>query len=155
MIRFTIEHDPFKVTAQQKRVSTLNGAPRFYYPERLKEAYNVYLNDVWPYRPEEPIEGPVALIVTFWFYTKDKKKWNTAKITRPDTDNLIKGFKDVLTAAGFWKDDAQIFQETVVKNWSDRGHIDVMILSMDQAKKEAEALRKEIDEGGYLWKKKS
>lgn len=145
MILFTIDHEPFRTTAQQKAVTYRNGRPQFYYPEKLQEAYNAYLNDVWPYKPAEPITGPIALYVTFWFGTSDKKKWFKPKTTRPDTDNLIKGFKDVLTAAGYWKDDAQICREIIAKTWHERGHIDVTILPLNDAKKDAEALRKAME----------
>lgn len=137
--------EPPRVTAQQKQVTYANGRPRFYAPERLREAQNAYLNAVWPYRPKEPITGPVVLFVTFCFSTKTKKKWNTAKITRPDTDNLIKAFKDVLTAAGYWNDDAQVFRESITKKWSERGSIEVLILDEKSAQKDAEELRRRID----------
>lgn len=126
-MQFVINREPFRVTAQQKRVTYANGKPHFYYPEKLQESYNAYLNDVWPYRPEKPLEGPLQLHISFYFGTKDKKRWGKAKPTKPDTDNLIKGFKDVLTAAGFWKDDAQVVFESTYKAWQNRGCIIVDI----------------------------
>ena len=41
------------------------------------------------------------------------------KITRPDTDNLNKLLKDVMTDMGFWKDDALICTELIMKLYSD------------------------------------
>lgn len=125
---FIIMHDPPRVTAQQRKVAIdREGRPHFYAPERLKAARNTYLNDVWPYRPKKPYEGPIKLTVSFSFSTDDKKKWGTPKTTRPDTDNMIKALKDVLTAAGFWKDDSQVYFETVNKIWAADGRIRVII----------------------------
>ena len=131
-IIFTIPHDPPRVTAQQREVTVVNGRPRFYAPERLRFAQNTYLNDVWPYRPKTPLSGPVALWVTFNFSTKDKKKWNKAKVTRPDTDNMVKALKDVMTAAGFWNDDSQVYHEVISKYWSAEGSIRVVIREMNE-----------------------
>lgn len=70
-----------------------------------------------PYAPEEPIDGPIQLSVTFGYKAKtmaDRYKW---KITRPDTDNSIKTLKDIMTRLGFWHDDAQIVFEICKKIW--------------------------------------
>ena len=37
------------------------------------------------------------------------------KLTRPDTDNLQKLFKDCMTKVGFWKDDAIVCSEHIEK----------------------------------------
>ena len=39
------------------------------------------------------------------------------KDTKPDTDNLIKLLKDVLTDLSFWRDDAQVASEISEKFW--------------------------------------
>lgn len=41
------------------------------------------------------------------------------RITKPDTDNLNKLLKDCMTAAGFWKDDAQVASEICEKFWAE------------------------------------
>ncbi len=38
---------------------------------------------------------------------------------KPDTDNLQKLLKDVMTAVGFWQDDAQVASEIVEKFWAE------------------------------------
>lgn len=50
-----------------------------------------------------------------------------AHYTRPDTDNLQKLLKDVLTGLGFWKDDALVAVEHVDKRWADRPGIYIKI----------------------------
>ena len=67
--------------------------------------------------PEEPIMGPVHLRIDFFFGTSDVKKQGCWKVTRPDTDNLIKLMKDCMTEAGFWRDDSQVCMEVVSKTW--------------------------------------
>ena len=42
-----------------------------------------------------------------------------AKSTRPDTDNLVKLLKDVMTKTGYWWDDSQVAYETIGKVYSD------------------------------------
>ena len=69
-----------------------------------------------------------------FFATKDKRKWGTWKVTRPDNDNLQKMFNDEMTRAGFWLDDAQIVVEHVEKYWAAEGHIDVTIFELTTEK---------------------
>ena len=55
-------------------------------------------------------------------------EWHTRK---PDTDNLIKGLKDLMTDAGcFWEDDAQICMEQTMKYWSNTPGIFVEVFEM-------------------------
>ena len=147
MIKFKIPGNPPRTTSQEKGVTIQNGRPVFYTPAKLRQAENSYLNSVWPYRPEEPITGAVALFVTFTFATKEKKKWHKPKTTRPDTDNMIKALKDVLTAAGFWKDDALIAREVVSKDWGETGSTEITIVDIDKARRDAEMLAAQINAG--------
>lgn len=67
-----------------------------------------------PHRPAEPIRGGVVLDVTWCFPPKgcaDGAPW----LSKPDTDNLQKGLKDVMTELGWWADDSQVFSEHVTK----------------------------------------
>ena len=72
-------------------------------------------------KPKKPLSGPVQLNVTWGFKAKTKKDIFTYKLTRPDTDNMQKTLKDVMTALGFWKDDSQVVHETCKKLWVDLG----------------------------------
>lgn len=78
-----------------------------------------------PYRPKEPLEGPLLLYVNAVFpIPKSKpKKWRTEALcgrirptTKPDADNVAKHLKDVLTQMGFWGDDRQVV-DLVVRKW--------------------------------------
>lgn len=41
------------------------------------------------------------------------------KSTKPDTDNLQKMLKDVMTELNFWKDDALVASEVIEKFWAE------------------------------------
>lgn len=63
--------------------------------------------DVMAGRP--PIEEAVELIVTFYLprpKSAPRKILEPAK--KPDTDKLLRAVMDALTAAGVWRDDAQV-----------------------------------------------
>ena len=47
--------------------------------------------------------------------------------TKPDTDNLQKLLKDVMTDLGFWKDDALVASEIVEKFWAERPGIFIYV----------------------------
>lgn len=116
-MNFFLEMEPPTVTAQMHKVTVRNGKPAFYDTVQLKQARAQFLAALKPEAPAEPLEGPVRLHVTWMFPTKTHRtgEW---RITRPDTDNLQKLLKDCMTAAGFWRDDAQVCVECVVKLWT-------------------------------------
>ena len=109
--------DPPTVTAQMHKVTVQHGRVRFYDTAALKKARALFTGALKAEAPAEPMEGPVSLAVCWKFRTKSHKEgeWRT---TRPDTDNLQKLLKDCMTAAGYWKDDAQVCIETVTKMWT-------------------------------------
>ena len=53
-----------------------------------------------------------------WYFPSRTHREGELRVTRPDTDNLQKLLKDCMTRVGFWKDDAQVCRETVVKRWT-------------------------------------
>ena len=110
---------PPTATAQEHSVRMVNGRPVFFDPPNVKEAKKLLMGHLITNRPDNPIEGAVALSV-IWLFPKGKShkngEWRT---TRPDTDNLQKLLKDCMTKCGFWKDDAQVVSERVEKRWSD------------------------------------
>lgn len=105
-----------KGTSQMKRVNHRSG--KFFMGKDLKLAHDLYMNSLFEFSPERPIEGPVALGLVFAYSIKDKKKRGTMKTSRPDCDNIVKLVIDVMTELGFWVDDAQICQLRVTKMWS-------------------------------------
>lgn len=84
------------------------------------------------YVPESPFEGPIRLDVMWEFKAKTKKQNNTWKITRPDTDNMQKTLKDVMTKLGFWKDDSQVVYEVCEKYWGKEPGIFIAIERLEE-----------------------
>lgn len=117
MAEFFLHITPPRVTHQQKKIAVVNGKPRLYEPQRLREARQALMLALHPYRPGTPLEGPVKLTVR-WHFRRGRHRDGEYKITRPDTDNMQKLLKDCMTDAGFWKDDAQVAVEHVEKVWS-------------------------------------
>lgn len=105
-----------KGTSQMKRVNHRSG--KFFMGKDLKLAHDLYMNELYQFSPETPIEGPVALGLVFAYAIKDKKKRGKMKTSRADCDNICKLVIDVMTELGFWVDDAQICQLRVTKMWS-------------------------------------
>ncbi len=57
--------------------------------------------------------------MTKWcFPLTGKHRDGEYKTSRPDTDNLQKLLKDVMTDLGYWKDDAQVASEITEKFWA-------------------------------------
>lgn len=111
--------NPPTVTAQESKVAVVRNKPIIYKPEKIKQAKKEIIKHLMPFKPKEPLQGPVELKVV-WLFPRGKRhkhfEWRT---TRPDTDNLEKLLKDCMTEVGFWKDDALVVSETVYKIWSD------------------------------------
>ncbi len=116
-MEFFLEIQPPTVTAQEHKVRVVHGKPMFYDTAKLKAARSTFERLLSQHRPEAPLDGPVALIVEWRFFSKTHKE-GTWRVTRPDTDNLQKLLKDCMTRVGFWNDDAQVCREEVTKRWS-------------------------------------
>ncbi len=118
---------PPTITHQEKKATVVNGRPKFYEPPELKQARATLMAYLARYKPDEPLSGPVAL-TTNWIYPESKSHpAGTWKITKPDTDNMVKLLKDCMTAVGFWKDDAQVAWEIIVKMYGKQTETGIMI----------------------------
>jgi Holliday junction resolvase RusA-like endonuclease len=133
-MKFKLKMIPPTATAQQKGERVVGKYIHHYKKKNVAQAEAILRDALLPYVPEEPItDRPVWLWVTWMFpYPKSAKKhkpgWVRKKITRPDTDNLNKLLKDVMTDMGFWKDDAQIYSEHIYKVYSDEPGIKIEII---------------------------
>lgn len=112
-------------TAQQRKLSIVNGRAMSYPSKTLAHARAVYAYQFAKLgRPKEPFKGPCKLTLAFVFGTKEKKKirehWKT---TKPDCDNLAKVFIDALNHNGFLSDDNQISSLSVSKWWDSESKI--------------------------------
>ncbi len=130
-LKLTLDMDPPRTTHQQKKariVKTGNTVkPMFYEPDALRMARREYMLRLARLKPDEPIKGPVKLITIFSYKAKTKKQNGQPKVTRPDTDNMIKLLKDCMTACGFWEDDSQVYDDRVIKRYSERPCVNIEI----------------------------
>lgn len=126
-IQFFLPMKPPTVTHQQKRTTTKNGKQYHYEDERLKEARAKFLAYLSKHVPDKPLAGGVRLITKWCYPITGKHQDGDYKLTKPDTDNMIKLFKDVMTDLGFWKDDAQVACELTEKFYSEMPGIYVNI----------------------------
>ena len=106
---------PPTVTHQEKAVRVVKGKPVFYEPAALADARQKFTAHLAPHAPEAPLTGPLLLMVKWCFPITGKHQDGEYKATRPDTDNLQKLLKDVMTQVGFWKDDALVCSEICEK----------------------------------------
>ncbi|BBB91036.1 MAG TPA: RusA family crossover junction endodeoxyribonuclease [Methylomusa anaerophila] len=118
MIEFFIAMQLPTVTHQEKKVSVVNGKPVFYEPDELKDARQKFTAYLAKHVPANKYTGATRL-VTKWCYPRGTHKNGEYKTTKPDTDNMIKLLKDVMTELGFWKDDALVASEITEKFWAD------------------------------------
>lgn len=133
-IEFFRSFTPPTATPQQRRFNRRGG----FLPPRAKLAAAVWQAAVEPYAPEQPIEGPVRLLVTLtWPHTRLSRPRGPAvpKTTRPDGDNLLKMLKDVLTKCRFWHDDAQVYSETIERFYGEIPGMFLKIQSMEESQK--------------------
>lgn len=118
--KFFIHMIPPTTTHQEKQVTVKSGKPIFYEPPELKEARAKLTAYLAKYTPKEKYTKAVRLIVKWCFPIVEGKHQNGEwKISKPDTDNLNKLLKDVMTDLSFWTDDAQVASEIIEKFWAE------------------------------------
>lgn len=130
MTEFFLPILPPTSTQQMKQVKVVNGKPVFYEPPEVKSArqkLQAYLNQ---HKPSDAFSGAVRLTTWWCFPVKGRHKDGEYRTSRPDTDNLVKLLKDVMTELGFWKDDAQVASEVTEKYWADIPGIYVKVESL-------------------------
>lgn len=114
-------------TAQQKgeRVVFKNGKPIVihYKKQNVAIARREFEIALRKYRPAEPMQNPVKVVVCLYFDVKTRGLWGHYKDTRPDAENFCKEFFDAMTTQGFWRDDAQIVDMRIVKRYAEQASI--------------------------------
>lgn len=139
IINLTFEDGLPRTTAQQKGEAIFykNGKPYIHHYKKAKvQAFHTELAfRLKRYAPLQPAEGPVRLIVFIGFDVKEKQFWGKYKTSRPDGDNYVKELKDVMTELGFWKDDAQVVDERVVRTYSEQGSITIQVDDLKQPRR--------------------
>lgn len=69
------------------------------------------------HRPSKPLEGAVILAVV-WCFPAEGHADGEPYTETPDVDNCSKGFLDIMTDLGWWKDDKIVFDEHITKIYS-------------------------------------
>ena len=119
------------VTHQEKKVTVVKGKPVFYEPPELLDARQKFAAHLARHKPDKPFLGAIQLL-TKWCYPITNGHANRQyKTTKPDTDNMIKLLKDVMTELCFWKDDALVASEITEKFWADVPGIYIRIESLE------------------------
>lgn len=119
VLKFFLPMDPPRTTAQQKRVVVgKDGRQRRYESDSLRAAHEKLKAYLAVQRPQRPMQGALRLTVKWLFLDRSSSHPDASyKITKPDTDNLQKLLKDVMTECRFWNDDAQVASEICEKFW--------------------------------------
>lgn len=118
MIEFFLPMAPPTKTHQQKKCKVVNGKPMFYEPQELQDVRAKLAAHLAGHVPSQKFTSAVRLM-TKWCYPANGKPNGTYKTTKPDTDNMIKMFKDCCTQLGYWTDDSLVASEITEKFWSD------------------------------------
>lgn len=116
---FFMAMEPPTVTHQEKKISYIHGKPIFYEAPDLKDARAKLEAHLSKHIPKECFTTGVQLITKWCFPVKGKHSDGDYRITKPDTDNLQKLLKDVMTKLRFWTDDALVCSEHIEKFWAD------------------------------------
>lgn len=108
---------PPSSTHQMKQVRIVKGKPIFYEPAELKAVRAKLEAHLAKHVPEQKYTGAVRLL-TKWCFPNGKHPPGTYKTTKPDTDNMVKTLKDVMTKLGYWTDDSLVASEIIEKFWA-------------------------------------
>lgn len=110
-------NEPFDIpasTPQQRKLGGRNTHPT----QGLRYARAAWQALLEKYGPSRPMAGPVELSVSLFYHTKSRAVIIAPKTSRPDGDNLLKIIKDAATKAGWWIDDAQVYDERITRYWT-------------------------------------
>ena len=105
-------------TQQEHQVRVVKGKPKFYEPTELQAVRVKLTAHLAGHVPADKYTGAVRLLTKWCFPITAKHKDGEYKTSRPDTDNLQKMLKDVMTNLGYWTDDAQVASEITEKFWA-------------------------------------
>lgn len=96
-----------------------------------------------PFLPAEPLDGPIALRVTFNLprpkahLKKDGSVKDGAPLwhtSRPDLDNYVKAVCDALTQIGMWRDDNQVADMSLRKQYGPQAGAFVEVVALGARK---------------------
>ena len=132
MTEFFIPMKPPTTTAQEHRVTITEGKTYFYDPPAVKDAKQKLAAHLSKHVPDKPYTSAVRLLTKWCFPLKGKHRDGDWRTSKPDTDNLQKLLKDVMTRLGFWRDDAQVCSEVAEKCWASTPGIFIRIEELEE-----------------------
>lgn len=102
-------------------------------PQKLQTWRNAIIAQSIRHAPPQPIDGPVAITINFYLppgktrlqRTNNNPAAEPCTVRKGDLDKLTRAVLDALhinTPKPFFKDDAQITQLHVTKNWADQNN---------------------------------
>lgn len=109
-----------EIRPQTKERPRFNG--RIVYTAAKTRRYEEDLKTLYRNVGGKMYDGALSVDLEFHYATKDKKKWGKPKVSRPDVDNLVKGFCDALNGE-CWRDDSSIYSINAVKLWDSEDFI--------------------------------
>lgn len=118
MTEFFLPMIPPTKTHQMKKVRVVKGKPVFYEPPEVMAVRQKLKAHLAGHVPDEKYTGAVRLVTKWCFPITGRRQDGEYKTTRPDTDNMIKLLKDVMTDLGYWKDDSLVASEITEKFWA-------------------------------------
>lgn len=118
-------------TYQEKKIRIVHGKPCFYEPEELQAVRTKFRDALAAYMPKQPFKGAVRLVTKWCFPISGKHEDGEYRTSKPDTDNLVKMLKDIMTDLHFWKDDAQVASEIIEKFWARIPGLMVMVEQLE------------------------
>lgn len=125
------EPQPPTVTHQEKKFGgvTKKGTPIFYPTPELEDARSHFKAKLKKFKPTVKWTCPIQLTCQ-WIFLRPKSGKGKFMTKPPDTDNLQKMLKDVMTECGFWRDDALVVREVIEKVHRDGGQKHGVVISM-------------------------
>lgn len=124
---FFMPMQPPTKTYQEKQWKIVNGKVIFYEPAELRATRAKLEAHLAQHRPAAKYTTAVRLVTKWCFPIKGKHQDGDYKASKPDTDNLQKMLKDVMTELGYWTDDALVASEITEKFWAARPGIFIAI----------------------------
>lgn len=105
-------------THQEKKAKCIKGKPHLYEPPELAAVRSKLTAYLARHVPEKKYTSAVRMITKWCFPITGKHQNGEYKTSKPDTDNLQKMLKDVMTDLKFWTDDALVVSEITEKFWA-------------------------------------
>lgn len=113
---FFLPMKPPTCTHQEKQVNWKTKT--LYEPDNVKAARAKLAAHLAKHVPEKKYTGAVQMVTKWCFPITGKHTDGEYKTSRPDTDNIVKLLKDVMTDLGYWTDDAIVASEIIEKFWA-------------------------------------